>query len=207
MDPSKKVPTYDYLFKLLLIGDSAVGKSTLLERFSENVFNPAFITTIGIDFKIKTLELDGKRYKLQIWDTAGQERFRTITTAYYRGAMGVIVIFDLNNRKSFDNVRNWIQNINDNMNKIVPIILVGNKCDLPKAVSDQEVNNYVKDLNLTYFETSAKSGVNVKEPFLSMTRACINQYIINGPVRVDPDVVRPGEEKPNRINSKCCTIM
>nr|BAE89423.1 unnamed protein product [Macaca fascicularis] len=105
--------TYDYLFKLLLIGDSGVGKTCVLFRFSEDAFNSTFISTIGIDFKIRTIELDGKRIKLQIWDTAGQERFRTVTTAYYRGAMGIMLVYDITNEKSFDNIRNWIRNIEE----------------------------------------------------------------------------------------------
>ncbi|KAE8617155.1 hypothetical protein XENTR_v10008995 [Xenopus tropicalis] len=105
--------TYDYLFKLLLIGDSGVGKTCLLFRFSEDAFNTTFISTIGIDFKIRTIELDGKKIKLQIWDTAGQERFRTITTAYYRGAMGIMLVYDITNEKSFDNIKNWIRNIEE----------------------------------------------------------------------------------------------
>jgi small GTP-binding protein len=94
--------TFHHQIKLLLIGDSGVGKSCCLLRFSEDSFTPSFITTIGIDFKIRTIELDGKRVKLQIWDTAGQERFRTITTAYYRGAMGILLVYDVTDRRSFD---------------------------------------------------------------------------------------------------------
>ncbi|XP_022238981.1 ras-related protein Rab-8B-like [Limulus polyphemus] len=105
--------TYDYLFKLLLIGDSGVGKTCILFRFSEDAFNATFISTIGIDFKIRTVELDGKKIKLQIWDTAGQERFRTITTAYYRGAMGIMLVYDVTNDKSFENIKNWIRNIEE----------------------------------------------------------------------------------------------
>lgn len=95
---------YDFLIKLLLIGDSGVGKSCCLLRFSEDSFTPSFITTIGIDFKIRTIELDGKKVKLQIWDTAGQERFRTITTAYYRGAMGILLVYDVTDERSFNSV-------------------------------------------------------------------------------------------------------
>uniref|UniRef100_A0A2K5R775 small monomeric GTPase n=1 Tax=Cebus imitator TaxID=2715852 RepID=A0A2K5R775_CEBIM len=112
--------TYDYLFKLLLIGDSGVGKTCVLFRFSEDAFNSTFISTIGIDFKIRTIELDGKRIKLQIWDTAGQERFRTITTAYYRGAMGIMLVYDITNEKSFDNIRNWIRNIEEVLSVLIP---------------------------------------------------------------------------------------
>ncbi|KAF5395755.1 Multiple EGF -domains 8 [Paragonimus heterotremus] len=102
---------YDYLFKLLLIGDSGVGKTCLLFRFSEDDFNSTFIATIGIDFKIRTIDIEGKKIKLQIWDTAGQERFRTITTAYYRGAMGIMLVYDVTNVKSFKNINLWMRNI------------------------------------------------------------------------------------------------
>ncbi|KAL5130223.1 Ras-related protein RABE1a [Glycine soja] len=100
--PARARADYDYLIKLLLIGDSGVGKSCLLLRFSDGSFTTSFITTIGIDFKIRTIELDGKRIKLQIWDTAGQERFRTITTAYYRGAMGILLVYDVTDEASFN---------------------------------------------------------------------------------------------------------
>ncbi|XP_069031269.1 ras-related protein Rab-8B isoform X2 [Embiotoca jacksoni] len=134
--------TYDYLFKLLLIGDSGVGKTCLLFRFSEDAFNTTFISTIGIDFKIRTVELDGKKIKLQIWDTAGQERFRTITTAYYRGAMGIMLVYDITNEKSFDNIRNWIRNIEE----------------------------LAIDYGIKFLETSAKSSINVEEGFLTLAR-------------------------------------
>merc|ERR1711935_852765 len=121
---------YDYLFKLLLIGDSGVGKTCVLFRFSDDAFNSTFISTIGIDFKIRTIELDEKKIKLQIWDTAGQERFRTITTAYYRGAMGILLVYDITNEKSFDNIKNWIRNIEQHASDSVQKILIGNKCDM-----------------------------------------------------------------------------
>ncbi|XP_062998934.1 ras-related protein Rab-8B-like isoform X3 [Elgaria multicarinata webbii] len=122
--------TYDYLFKLLLIGDSGVGKTCLLFRFTEDDFNNTFISTIGIDFKIRTIELDGKKIKLQIWDTAGQERFRTITTAYYRGAMGIMLVYDITNEKSFDNIENWITNVKEHASSDVEGMILGNKCDM-----------------------------------------------------------------------------
>ncbi|XP_074249609.1 ras-related protein Rab-8B isoform X2 [Saimiri boliviensis] len=138
--------TYDYLFKLLLIGDSGVGKTCLLFRFSEDAFNTTFISTIGIDFKIRTIELDGKKIKLQIWDTAGQERFRTITTAYYRGAM----------HASSD----------------VERMILGNKCDMndKRQVSKERGEKLAIDYGIKFLETSAKSSTNVEEAFFTLAR-------------------------------------
>eukprot|EP00124_Ichthyophonus_hoferi_P002977 Ihof_evm1s231 gene=Ihof_evmTU1s231 len=126
-----KSASYDYLIKLLLIGDSGVGKSCLLMRFCEDTFTPSFITTIGIDFKVRTVTLDGKKIKLQIWDTAGQERFRTITTAYYRGAMGILLVYDVTNRQSFENTRTWLKNIEQHAVEDVNKAIIGNKADMP----------------------------------------------------------------------------
>ncbi|TYH34187.1 hypothetical protein ES332_D13G111500v1 [Gossypium tomentosum] len=154
--PARARADYDYLIKLLLIGDSGVGKSCLLLRFSDGSFTTSFITTIGIDFKIRTIELDGKRIKLQIWDTAGQERFRTITTAYYRGAMGILLVYDVTDESSFNNIRNWIRNIeqqaSDNVNKV----LVGNKADMDeskRAVPTSKGQALADEYGIKFFET------------------------------------------------------
>ncbi|TKS73473.1 Ras-related protein [Collichthys lucidus] len=157
--------TYDYLFKLLLIGDSGVGKTCLLFRFSEDSFNTTFISTIGIDFKIRTIELDGKRVKLQIWDTAGQERFRTITTAYYRGAMGIMLVYDICNEKSFENIKNWIRNIEEHASSDVEKMILGNKCDMTdrRQVSKDRGEKLAIDYGVKFLETSAKSSLNVEE--------------------------------------------
>ncbi|XP_029307926.1 ras-related protein Rab-13 isoform X2 [Cottoperca gobio] len=131
---------YDLLYKLLLIGDSGVGKTCLIIRFSEDNFNSTYISTIGIDFKVKTVEVDGKKVKLQVWDTAGQERFKTITTAYYRGAMGIILVYDITDEKSYENIQNWMKSIKE----------------------------LAKDHGIRFFETSAKSSINVDESFLAL---------------------------------------
>nr|CAD7393725.1 unnamed protein product [Timema cristinae] len=119
---------YDHLFKLLIIGDSGVGKSSLLLRFADNTFSGSYITTIGVDFKIRTVDVDGERVKLQIWDTAGQERFRTITSTYYRGTHGVIVVYDVTSGDSFANVKRWLHEIEQN-------------CDVVNRILDVHVNN------------------------------------------------------------------
>ena len=121
---------YEHLFKLLVIGDSGVGKSCILLRFSDDVFTDNFISTIGVDFKIKKLDINGQQVKMQIWDTAGQERFRTITSSYYRGAHGIIIVYDITNKESFDHVERWLNEIKTFAGDNVEKVLVGNKCDL-----------------------------------------------------------------------------
>merc|ERR1712196_86366 len=173
MANSSGKPQYDYLIKLLLIGDSGVGKSCLLCRYSEDIFNNKFITTIGIDFKIRTIELDGKRIKLQIWDTAGQERFRTITQAYYRGAMGILLVYDVTDEKSFGNIRSWMRNIEQHASTEVVKVLLGNKCDMERkrAVKKEDGEALAKEYGIDFFETSAKENENVEEAFTQMARS------------------------------------
>jgi len=158
---------YDFLYKLLLIGDSGVGKSCLLLRFADDAFTENFISTIGVDFKIKTLTLEGKRVKLQIWDTAGQERFQTITTSYYRGANGIVIVFDVTNQSSFENVRKWLDDVERHASPNIVKLLIGNKCDLEhKRVIDYHTAKALADrLNIPYLETSAKASTNVNEAF------------------------------------------
>jgi len=164
--------TYDYLFKLLLIGDSGVGKTCVLFRFSEDQFNSTFISTIGIDFKIRTIELEGKKVKLQIWDTAGQERFRTITTAYYRGAMGIMLVYDITNMKSFDNIKNWIRNIEEHASGDVEKMILGNKCDMEdkRVVLQEKGQMLALEYGIKFLETSAKAGDNIEKAFFTMAR-------------------------------------
>jgi len=164
--------TYDFLFKLLLIGDSGVGKTCVLFRFAEDAFNSTFISTIGIDFKIRTIEMDGKKIKLQIWDTAGQERFRTITTAYYRGAMGIMLVYDITNEKSFDNIKNWIRNIEEHATSDVEKMVLGNKCDMNdrRQVSKERGEQLAIEYGIKFMETSAKASINVEEAFLTLAR-------------------------------------
>lgn len=161
---------YDHLFKLLIIGDSGVGKSSLLIRFSDNIFSGSYITTIGVDFKIRTVVINGERVKLQIWDTAGQERFRTITNTYYRGTHGVIVVYDVTNGESFANVKRWLQEIESNCD-VVNKVLVGNKNDDParKVVITEDAQRFANQMDIQLFETSAKDNINVEEMFLAIT--------------------------------------
>lgn len=171
--PQPRRQDYDYLIKLLLIGDSAVGKSCLLLRFSEDSFTSNFITTIGIDFKIKKIQLESKWIKLQIWDTAGQERFRTITCAYYRGAMGILLVYSVDDDASFNNVRNWIKNIETHASSTVNKILVGNKCDVSESqrmVPFSKGQALAKEFGIKFFETSAKTNTNVEQVFETIAK-------------------------------------
>lgn len=159
---------YDYLFILVLIGDSGVGKSCLLLRFADDKFSDQYISTIGVDFKIRTIELDSKTIKLQIWDTAGQERFRTISSTYYRGAHGIMVVYDITNKESFNNVTRWLTEIDKYAREGVNKLLVGNKSDLatetPGAPGDQrqvaisQGQELADKINVQFVETSAMLG-------------------------------------------------
>jgi len=170
---------FDYLLKLLLIGDSGVGKSSLLLRFADNTFTDSFISTIGVDFKIKTIDVGGASVKLQIWDTAGQERFRTITSSYYRGAHGILVVFDLTNPETFNNVTKWLQEIERYACEGVQKLLIGNKCDLvsERKVNRRDAEEVAEQLNFSYVETSAKSAENVEDAFTKMSIAIKDQIM------------------------------
>ena len=162
---------YDYLFKLIIVGDSGVRKTNFLLRFTDDSFTANHLTTIGIDFKIKIINLEGKLIKLQIWDTAGQERFRTITKTYYKGAHGIILTYDVTDQNSFKNIRNWIKQIEANAQTNVCKVLVGNKCDKPdRVVTEEEGKKLAEDFKMSFFETSAKTNQNVNEVFNFLTQ-------------------------------------
>eukprot|EP00397_Hematodinium_sp_SG-2012_P069296 GEMP01118017.1.p1 GENE.GEMP01118017.1~~GEMP01118017.1.p1 ORF type:complete len:175 (+),score=48.03 GEMP01118017.1:45-569(+) len=148
---------YNHLIKLLLIGDSAVGKSSLLMRFCDDKFEQNFMITIGVDFKMKTVTREHKKLRLQIWDTAGQERFRTITPAYYRSAMGVILTYDLTDESSFHNVQFWMDNLEQHGEANAQCVLVGNKADLEdkRQVSREQAEEFAQKHGMVLFETSA----------------------------------------------------
>jgi len=198
---------YDYLIKLLMIGDSGVGKSCLLLRFSDDSFTTSFITTIGIDFKIKTVEIDGKRVKLQIWDTAGQERFRTITTAYYRGAMGILLVYDITEEQSFLNIRNWIRNIEQHASDSVQKILIGNKCDMvdDRVITTDRGKELADEYGIKFFETSAKTDTNVKESFISIATDIVTKKISLGDRGNNPNGKVDFDKKTTK--GGCCNII
>ncbi|KAK5577603.1 hypothetical protein RB653_002546 [Dictyostelium firmibasis] len=163
---------YDFLFKLLLIGDRGTGKSCLILRFSEDIFIESHISTIGIDFKIKTIYIEGLCIKLQIWDSIPQERFRTRNNSFFRGAQGIMVVYDITDQTSFDNVRQWFVEIDryacENVNRLV----VGNKIDLEeKRIVDSEVAKaFCDSYDVPFIETSAKYATNVEDCFILMAK-------------------------------------
>ncbi|GCB67901.1 hypothetical protein scyTo_0000791 [Scyliorhinus torazame] len=197
---------YDHLFKLLIIGDSGVGKSSLLLRFADNTFSGSYITTIGVDFKIRTVEINGEKVKLQIWDTAGQERFRTITSTYYRGTHGVIVVYDVTSAESFVNVKRWLHEINQNCDDVCRI-LVGNKNDDParKVVETNDAQKFAEQMGIQLFETSAKENLNVEEMFNCITELVLRakkENLAKQQQQQQNDVVKLS--KNSKKKRKCC---
>ncbi|MFQ6636489.1 hypothetical protein Gotur_013583 [Gossypium turneri] len=194
--PARARADYDYLIKLLLIGDSGVGKSCLLLRFSDGSFTTSFITTIGIDFKIRTIELDGKRIKLQIWDTAGQERFRTITTGenyleQFHPQRFTALTCGFYEPSMYD-IRNWIRNIEQHASDNVNKILVGNKADMDeskRAVPTSKGQALADEYGIKFFETSAKTNLNVEEVFFSIAKD-IKRRLADSDTKAEPSTIK-----------------
>ena len=188
---------YDYLFKLLLIGNSSVGKSSLLVRFVDDVWEENFVPTIGVDFKLKTLDVNGKKVKLQIWDTAGQERFKNITASYYRGGNGVLVVYDITDRDSFTNLTSWLIEIEKNANKNVFKLLIGNKNDLEseRKVTFNEGKEFADSNGMKFIETSAKTADKVYEAFELLTKE-----IIKNNLNKDKVITNKGTERKIELN-------
>jgi len=185
-----------------------VGKSCLLLRFADDTYTESYISTIGVDFKIRTIELNGKTIKLQIWDTAGQERFRTITSSYYRGAHGIIIVYDITDQVSFNNVKQWLQEIDryacENVNKL----LVGNKSDLTnkRVVDFNNAKEFADGLSIPFLETSAKNAVNVEQAFLTMAQEIKNRMVTAGnATQGGKPIIKPGSAQPvKKQEGGCC---
>uniref|UniRef100_V9L244 small monomeric GTPase n=2 Tax=Callorhinchus milii TaxID=7868 RepID=V9L244_CALMI len=164
---SGKEDEYDYLFKIVLIGDSGVGKSNLLSRFTRNEFNLESKSTIGVEFATRSIRVDRKTVKAQIWDTAGQERYRAITSAYYRGAVGALVVYDIAKHLTYENVERWLKELRDHADTNIVIMLVGNKSDLRhlRAVPAEEAKTFAEKNDVSFLETSALDSTNVESAF------------------------------------------
>ena len=168
---------HDYQFKLVIIGDAAVGKSCLLHQFVEGKFRKNSSYTIGVEFGSKSVSIAGKSIKLQIWDTAGQERYRAVTRSYYRGAVGAVVVFDVSSKDSFDHVTNWITDAKTLARSDTCIILVGNKADLKdkREVTFMEASRFAQENDIMFAETSAVTGVGVEDLFMKLAKAVLNR--------------------------------
>ncbi|EGC30626.1 hypothetical protein DICPUDRAFT_41201 [Dictyostelium purpureum] len=175
-----------YLFKFLILGDASVGKSCLLHRFTDNRFKSQSSHTIGVDFASKIIDIQGRAVKLQIWDTAGQERFRSVTRSYYRGSSGVVLVYDVSSRESYNHINNWLSDARALASKDVTVILVGNKADLSeeREVSFLEASRLAQENDLLFMEASALSGDGVEELFLKCARSIITK-IDNGEVNLE----------------------
>ena len=171
---------YEYIFKIILIGSSGVGKSSILQRYIQKVFSDSYSCTIGVDFFMKSIDIGDKSIKLQLWDTAGTEKFRSITTGYYRGANAAFVVFDLTSKASFNSLNEWIENYYkySNPDSEKNVVLIGNKSDLvdKREVTQEEIEKFAKDNHIIYFETSAKDGKNIDECFHFMAEQLVKQY-------------------------------
>ncbi|KAL5226124.1 hypothetical protein ABZP36_012763 [Zizania latifolia] len=210
----------DYVFKVVLIGDSAVGKSQILARFARNEFSIDSKATIGVEFQTRTLVIDHKSVKAQIWDTAGQERYRAVTSAYYRGALGALLVYDITKRQSFDHIPRWLDELRGHADKNIVIMLVGNKSDLEdeRAVSTEDAKEFAEKENLFFLETSALQATNVENAFQTVLTEIFKIHSkknmaadpkSNGaaaPSLAGKKVVVPGpaQEIPK---SKCCSSM
>lgn len=177
---------YDYLFKIVLIGDSGVGKSNLLSRFTRNEFTLESKSTIGVEFATRTLQVEGKTIKAQIWDTAGQERYRAITSAYYRGALGALLVYDVTKPTTFENISRWLKELRDHADSNIVIMLIGNKTDLKhlQAVNSEEAQSFAEKEGLSFIETSALESVNVEKAFQinlgEIYRICSKKSLASG---------------------------
>ncbi|KAL8205878.1 hypothetical protein R6Q57_009429 [Mikania cordata] len=207
---------YDYLFKVVLIGDSGVGKSNLLSRFTRNEFCLESKSTIGVEFATRTLQVEGKTVKAQIWDTAGQERYRAITSAYYRGALGALLVYDVTKPTTFDNVSRWLKELRDHADSNIVIMLIGNKTDLKhlRAVATEDAQTFAEKEGLSFIETSALEAINVEKAFQTIlgeiyriiskkSLAAINSTAGAGIKQGETLVV--GAQEGNNAKSNCCS--
>lgn len=219
-DPNSSIMTdgsnYDYLFKVVLIGDSGVGKSNLLSRFTRNEFNLESKSTIGVEFATRSINVDGKTVKAQIWDTAGQERYRAITSAYYRGAVGALLVYDIAKHQTYENVTRWLKELRDHADANIVIMLVGNKSDLKhlRAVSTDEAKQFATENGLSFIETSALDASNVESAFQNILTD-IYRIVSSKSLESSGDVIKPSggetilvaptaDDGGAKSGSKCC---
>ena len=208
-DSHKSNKDYDYIFKIVLIGDTSVGKSCLLTRFADDQFSESYVTTIGVDFRFKTMIVCDKITKVQVWDTAGQERYRSITNAYYRGAEAIMIVFDVTNKDSFTHIQDWMEEIIKYTGKDVVIIVGANKSDLnDRNVKKEEMEEFSKKKGIKIFECSAKTGDGVENAFKYMVETLIkkNDKTSKEKNNGNNSKLKTNEEKNKHITKKkCCS--
>ncbi|XP_061356844.1 ras-related protein RABA5d-like [Gastrolobium bilobum] len=206
----------EYLFKIVLIGDSAVGKSNLMSRFARNEFEAKSKATIGVEFQTQVVEIDGKEVKAQIWDTAGQERFRAVTSAYYRGAVGALIVYDISRRSTFDSIKRWLEELDTQNDSTIARMLVGNKCDLEnlRDVSTEEGKSLAEREGLFFMETSALDSTNVQTAFeivirdiySNISRKVLNSDSYKAELSVKRvSLVNEAGSKKSLLNFSCCS--
>jgi len=215
---ASKDDEYDYLFKIVLIGDSGVGKSNLLSRFTRNEFNLESKSTIGVEFATRSIQIGGKTIKAQIWDTAGQERYRAITSAYYRGAVGALLVYDIAKHITYENIERWLKELRDHADSNIVIMTVGNKSDLRhlRAVPTEEAKGFAEKHGLSFIETSALDSTNVELAFRNILeeiyhivsqkqiRDASDQENAQVSNNVRPIHVQPTTETGQKSGLKCC---
>ena len=203
---------YDDLFKLVIIGDSGVGKSCILLRFADDTFTDNYYSTIGVDFRFKCVDIGERKCKLQIWDTAGQERFKTVTSAYYRGADGIIIVFDQTDRESFNNIQNWIDDISKYSTEEPAKLIIANKDDIPnerKIIKMEDISELEKKTGLEVIKTSAKTGENIDYAFKKLTQKLLlerNNKILSRGYSLEPPVPVEGRFAPKKNCVSCIDI-
>ena len=202
---------YDFLYKMILIGDSGVGKSNILLKYLKNEFQQNTKATVGVEFGTKTVEIDNKKIKVQIWDTAGQERYRSITSAYYKGAKGAFIVYDITRKGSFENIDKWIEDLKSNGDKNVSIMLIGNKSDLAdkREVQTDEGIKKSEESKVAFLETSALNGENVAKAFEQIIEQIYQNNCSNDDEDVDFEIdkgVNLSEENNQQTEEKktCC---
>ena len=195
----------NHTFKILTIGESGVGKTCVLRRFVENKFLKNHLATIGIDFKTRVIEVNGLNIKLKIWDTAGQERFRNITNQYYKGADGILLVYDVTDEESYNKIHDWMDQITSNTdNEDIGLVLLGNKCDMEqRAVTEQMGKDLANDLKISYYETSALSGQGITEAFKGLTIDIMKKKKLNVNGADNIELNKKGGKK-NKKDSDCC---
>ena len=202
---------YDYLFKLIIVGDTNVGKTNIMSKYIKDQFNITSKSTIGVEFGTKILEIDNKKVKAQIWDTAGQERYKSITSAYYKGAKGAFIVYDITNKSTFESVDKWIKDLNSYGDKNLTMLLIGNKSDLEdkRIINKEEREEKAKSFELGFIETSAYNGDNIDQAFDIMLKEVLKRYIVENDVNNDEfeggtgnniELVKKNETK----KKKCC---